>query len=69
MLQDVSLEYFYASKPLSSTLFSVAVVRFIKKFNTKDGFMLEAYSVTGIDRILNSLSLRGYDISYRFSFP
>lgn len=72
MLQYVSLEYFYVSKPLSNILFSVGAVRFIekKKLGTKEEILLEAlYSGTVTDRILNSLSLKSYDISYRFSFP
>lgn len=36
-----------------------------KKLCSKEGF--KPYSVTVIDRILNSLSLKSYDISYRFS--
>lgn len=67
----VSLEYFYASKPPSSVLFSLGAEWLIEKrsWAQRRDSSLKPYSVTVIDRILNSLNLKSYDISYRFSFP
>lgn len=71
MLQYSSLGYIYASKSLSSILFPVDAERFIEKKRSsaqRRDSRLKPYSVPVIDGILNNISLKSYDISYRFIY-